>query len=95
LNEAIRAKKANITIGGTTPYIYPGGGIRLSIDVEKVLEGSFSWVPSPAIVIPMEYTMRLEDYTAIGGHMDHIRPLKDVLQEFDQGKRFRVPELGW
>jgi hypothetical protein len=29
--------------------------------------------------------MRLEDYAALGGHVDFVRPIEDVLRE--QGKR--------
>ena len=36
-------------------------------------------VPTPAIVAPIEFTMRLDDYRALGGHMDHVRTLQQVL----------------
>jgi hypothetical protein len=36
-------------------------------------------VPTPAIVSPIEFTMRLADYRALGGHMDRVRRLEDVL----------------
>jgi hypothetical protein len=36
-------------------------------------------VPTPAIVAPVEFTMRLADYAALGGHMDRVRRLEDVL----------------
>ena len=38
-----------------------------------------SAVPTPAIVAPIEFTMRREDYRALGGHMDRIRTIDDVL----------------
>jgi hypothetical protein len=40
---------------------------------------SFGSVPTPAIVSPIEFTMRVDDYRALGGHMDRVRRLEDVL----------------
>jgi hypothetical protein len=36
-------------------------------------------VPTPAIVAPVEFTMRLADYAALGGHMDRVRRLEEVM----------------
>ena len=33
---------------------------------------------TPAIVAPIEFTMRLEDYRELGGHMDSVRRLEEV-----------------
>ena len=33
----------------------------------------------PALVAPIEFTLRLDDYAALGGHVDDVRPLADVL----------------
>jgi len=41
---------------------------------------AFSYVPTPATVAPLEYTMRLKEYLEIGGHQEKIRKLKDVLK---------------
>jgi hypothetical protein len=35
-------------------------------------------VPTPALVAPIEFTLRLSDYAALGGHMDHVRPLASL-----------------
>jgi hypothetical protein len=59
------------------------------VDVTRMPDRSFGWVPTPAIVAPIEFTMRLEDYARLGGHMDRVRPLADVLR----GERYRV--AGW
>jgi hypothetical protein len=29
-------------------------------------------------VAPVEFTMRLEDYAALGGHLDQVRPLTSL-----------------
>lgn len=41
--------------------------------------GSFGYVPTPALVAPIEFTMRLEDYAALGGHLEDVQPIEDVL----------------
>jgi hypothetical protein len=35
-------------------------------------------VPTPALVAPIEFTLRLSDYAALGGHMDYVRPLASL-----------------
>ena len=40
--------------------------------------GAFGYVPTPALVAPIEFTLRLSDYAALGGHMDHVRPLASL-----------------
>jgi hypothetical protein len=48
------------------------------VDVEKVQAGSFVWVPTPATVAPIEYTMKLDDYEAMGGHIEALKPFDTV-----------------
>jgi len=36
-------------------------------------------VPTPAIVAPIEFSMRLAEFAALGGHVEHVRPLGQVL----------------
>ncbi len=80
LNQAIRQNRAKLTVGGAPTYILPGGGITFLVDVEKVMVKAFTYVPTPATVVPLEYTMRLEDYLEIGGHREAIRKLDEVLK---------------
>jgi hypothetical protein len=40
--------------------------------------GAFGYVPTPALVAPIEFTLKLSDYAALGGHMDHVRPLASL-----------------
>ena len=35
--------------------------------------------PTPALVAPIEFTLRRADYAALGGHVGEIRDLEDVL----------------
>ncbi|MFH0821264.1 MAG: 4Fe-4S dicluster domain-containing protein [Pseudomonadota bacterium] len=74
LTRAIHAMKARLTIGGAPAFVLPGGGINFMVDVEKVMPGAFTWVPTPATVCPVEYTMTLEDYRAMGGHLEAVKP---------------------
>ena len=80
LTRAIKASLVNVTCGGAPAWIWPGGGITLMVDVARMPAGSFGTVPTPAIVAPIEFTMRLADYRALGGHMGYVRPLAEVLR---------------
>jgi NAD-dependent dihydropyrimidine dehydrogenase PreA subunit len=81
LNQAIHENRAKLTVGGAPTYILPGGGISFLVDVEKVKVRAFAYVPTPATVVPLEYTMRLDEYLGMGGHGESIRKLEDVLRE--------------
>jgi hypothetical protein len=48
------------------------------VDVARMPDRSFGTVPTPAIVAPIEFTLSVADYRALGGHMDSIVPLADV-----------------
>lgn len=77
ITEAVHAGRAHLTIGGAPAFVYPGGGINFIVDTAKVVNHAFTWVPTPATVAPVEYTMTKEDYEKIGGHMDKIRNVED------------------
>jgi len=87
LNLAIHQNRARLTVGGAPTYILPGGGITFLVDVEKVMVRAFTYVPTPATVVPLEYTMRLEDYIEMGGHREKIRRLEEVLKEIEEKKK--------
>lgn len=48
-------------------------------DVMQMPANSFGYVPTPALVAPIEFTLRLSDYAALGGHLDHVQPVASVL----------------
>jgi hypothetical protein len=79
LTRSIKSLLVNVTCGGAPVYIWPGGGITVMVDVARMPADSFGSVPTPAIVSPIEFTMRLDDYRALGGHMDRVQRLDDVL----------------
>ncbi len=76
LTRAVHAAKAHLTVGGSPGYVLPGGGITFMVDVERVKEGSFYWTPTPATICPLEYTMEVIDYEAMGGHVEAMKPFK-------------------
>jgi ferredoxin len=81
LSQAVHANEVKLTIGGAPTFILPGGGINFMVDVEKVVPKAFTWVATPATVVPVEYTLTKETYRKIGGHIEKIRPLDDVIAE--------------
>ncbi|WP_118179806.1 6-hydroxynicotinate reductase [Paraburkholderia phosphatilytica] len=79
LTRAIKQQLVNVTCGGAPAYVWPGGGITIMVDVARMPDGSFGTVPTPAIVAPIEFTMRYDAYRDLGGHLDAVRPLAEVL----------------
>lgn len=80
LTRSIKDALVNVTCGGAPAYVWPGGGITVMVDVARMPDNSFGTVPTPAIVAPIEFTMRLSDYAALGGHMESVVPLSAVLK---------------
>jgi 6-hydroxynicotinate reductase len=78
LTRSVKNKLTHITCGGAPAYVWPGGGITIMVDVTKLPENAFGYVPTPALVAPIEFTMRRQDYEALGGHMRHVMSLADV-----------------
>ena len=72
LTKSVRAALTHVTVGGAESYVWPGGGITIMADVMDTPQNAFGYVPTPALVAPIEFTMRREDYAALGGHMDDI-----------------------
>jgi hypothetical protein len=78
LTRSVRQALTRVTCGGAPVYIWPGGGITLMVDVTTLPEKSFGYVPTPAIVAPIEFTLRLDDYGKIGGHLDAVRRVEEI-----------------
>ena len=79
LTRSVRQALTTVTAGGAPVIVWPGGGITFMVDVTLLPDNAFGYVPTPAIVAPIEFTMRLDDYAVLGGHIDHVRPLENVL----------------
>ena len=80
LTEAVKRALARVTCGGAPVYVWPGGGITFMVDVTRMPERSFGYVPTPALVAPIEFTMALDDYQRLGGHIASVRPIEEVIK---------------
>ena len=78
LTRSVKDALTYVTCGGAPVYVWPGGGITFMVDVTRVPENAFGYVPTPALVAPIEFTMRLSDYEALGGHMSEVRPVSSL-----------------
>ncbi len=78
LTHSVRDALTRVTCGGAPVYIWPGGGITFMVDVTRVPENAFGYVPTPALVAPIEFTLKRDDYAALGGHLDCVRPLTSL-----------------
>jgi 6-hydroxynicotinate reductase len=81
LTRSVKQALTRVTCGSAPVYVWPGGGITLMVDVTRMPAGSFGYVPTPALVAPIEFTLSREDYAALGGHLGSIVALEDVLAE--------------
>ena len=79
LTRSVKQLLTFVTCGGAPVYTWPGGGITVMADVRRMPENSFGYVPTPALVAPIEFTMRREDYEQLGGHMDHVMTLEEAV----------------
>ena len=91
LTKSVKNNTTSITCGGAKTYIWPGGGITLMVDVLEMPDNSFGYVPTPAIVAPLEFTIDHNQYKSIGGHTTNIRSKKDIIEnggEYGNKKSF-------
>jgi hypothetical protein len=79
LTRSVKDALTYVSCGGAQAYVWPGGGITVMVDVTKMPSNSFGYVPTPALVAPIEFTLRKEDYAALGGYLDRIQPVDSVL----------------
>ena len=91
LTRSVRELRTRVTCGGAPVYVWPGGGITVMVDVLRMPDNSFGYVPTPALVAPIEFTMPRSEYIALGGYEDHIRTLDDALRS---GGR-KVRPMAW
>jgi hypothetical protein len=77
----VQAQQTTVTCGGAPVYVWPGGGITLMVDVTGMPRNAFGYVPTPALVAPLEFTLRRDDYARMGGHEGAVRTVAEVLAE--------------
>ncbi|MDW4498518.1 6-hydroxynicotinate reductase [Sulfitobacter sp. D35] len=80
LTRSVQSRLTRVTCGGAPVMMWPGGGITFMADVTQMPKNAFGYVPTPALVAPIEFTMPASDYAALGGHMDYVMPLKEALK---------------
>lgn len=80
LTRSVKQALTRVTCGGAPAYIWPGGGITLMVDVTRMPARAFGYVPTPALVAPIEFTLALDDYRKLGGHAGHIVSIDQVLE---------------
>ena len=81
LTRSVQGHQTHVTCGGADVYVWPGGGVTIMVDVTRLPANAFGYVPTPALVAPIEFTMRRQDYAALGGHADAVRTLDDILKQ--------------
>ncbi|MDA7966474.1 6-hydroxynicotinate reductase [Ruegeria sp.] len=81
LTKSVKEALTYVSCGGAQAYVWPGGGITVMVDVLDMPTNSFGYVPTPALVAPIEFTMRVQDYGTLGGYVDEISPVEDVISE--------------
>jgi hypothetical protein len=79
LTRSVAAGETRVTMGGAPAYVWPGGGITVMVDVTRMPKGSFGYVPTPALVAPIEFTLPRTLYEGLGGHAEDIVPAADML----------------
>jgi hypothetical protein len=79
LTRSVQGGVTRLTSGGAETYVWPGGGITFMVDVTRLPPGAFGYVPTPALVAPLEFTLPRAEYIAMGGHAEMIRTLDETL----------------
>lgn len=97
LTRSVHRGESRVTMGGAPVYVWPGGGITIMVDVTRMPKNAFGYVPTPAIVAPIEFTLPRRLYERIGGHVEAIEPLADVVARYRDVARTELaaPDLPW
>jgi hypothetical protein len=87
LTRAVKSLLTRVTLGGAPVYVWPGGGITVMADVTRMPKHAFGYVPTPALVAPIEFTLPRTIYEKLGGHTQHIVTLNDVINRYKHSAR--------
>ena len=91
LTRSVQQGATRLTAGGAECYVWPGGGITFMVDVTRLPKGAFGYVPTPALVAPLEFTLNRADFVALGGHDEAVRDVPSILAkggEYPTAARF-------
>ncbi|MEO1694007.1 MAG: hypothetical protein AAFR55_02085, partial [Pseudomonadota bacterium] len=81
LTRSVKAGDTTVSCGGVPAYVWPGGGITVMVDVATMPAQSFGYVPTPALVAPLEFTMPRDVFDAFGGHQSAVRSLDSIVAD--------------
>jgi hypothetical protein len=86
LTDAIHNDEVKMTVAGADVFVLPGGGINFMVDVGKMVPEATTWVPTPATVAPVEYTMTREKFAELGGHEQSIITKEELIKRLNSGE---------
>jgi hypothetical protein len=95
LTRSVKNSLATVTCAGAPTFVWPGGGITFMVDVTRMPPGAFGYVPTPALVAPIEFSMRREDYDALGGHTASIVQIGEVVTRPEAKPIAEMPDNPW
>jgi len=78
LTRSVKDALTRVSCGGAEAYVWPGGGITVMVDVLELPARTFGYVPTPALVAPIEFSLSLVDYLELGGHAEAVRSIEEV-----------------
>lgn len=81
LTRSVASGETRVTMGGAPVYLWPGGGITVMADVTRLPKNAFGYVPTPAIVAPIEFTLPRALYEQLGGHMEDVVSIDAILKD--------------
>ena len=79
LTRSVASGATRVTMGGAPVTVWPGGGITIMVDVTRMPSRAFGFVPTPAIVAPIEFTLARSLYQRLGGHVADIVSIDEVI----------------
>ncbi len=81
VNRAVHSGRMRLTVCGAPTHLLPGGNIIFGVDVARVPAGVFYVTPTPAIIMPVEYTTTRQVFEQIQGRQETLRQLQPFLAE--------------
>lgn len=95
LTHSVKNQLTRVTCGGAPAYVWPGGGITIMVDVSLMPDRAAGYVPTPALVFPVEFTMPLDAYREMGGYMADVVPVEQVQRRQQLRVEAPHPEAPW
>ena len=95
LTRSVKRHATRVTCGGAPVYVWPGGGITLMVDVTTMPDNAFGYVPTPALVAPIEFIMPRQEFLDFGGYGDEIVALDDAMERGPVRSEPQRPDNPW